>query len=498
VTAAHDAREGRPMDEVRLIDTTLRDGQQSLWAYRMTTGAMAPAIDDLDAAGFEAIEFTTPGPQFARMVRDLKQDPWEWLHAGKRATRTPLRLHGSVASRLSPIPEVTQHMMLDALAGMGIRTTRASDPWNDYNALGKTVSMMADHGIETVVNLVYSVSPRHTVQYFAERAADAASRDPYRICLKDVGGLMTVEAATEVIPAVVAAVGDVPLEFHAHCTNGLAPYLSLLAVEHGIRFVHTAVPPLADGDSLPSVFNVTENLRARGYSVDVDLERLRRVSDHLEVVRRRDELPAGSPRTFDTSVYEHQVPGGMISNLRFQLRGLGMEDRLAETLEESGRVRADLGYPIMVTPLAQFVGSQAAINVITGSRYKHVTDEVIEYTLGLWGAEAPQVMDADLRDRILALPRAREMLRTPRREPGLDELRASYGGAISDAELMTRVFAGVGSGELGLTQARIPLTYERYRARDASLAAVLRTFESTRSVSHVYVRRGGHTLRLSR
>ncbi|MCU1431756.1 MAG: biotin carboxyl carrier protein, partial [Actinotalea sp.] len=339
------------MDQVKLIDTTLRDGQQSLWAYRMRAGAMLPALGDLDAAGFEAIEFATPGPQFARMVRDLKEDPWVWLKAGTaKGVTTPLRLHGSVASRLSPIPEVTQHLMLDALFAMGIRTTRASDPWNDFEALDKTVAMMAGHGIQTVVNLVYSVSPRHSVEYFAERAAQAAARNPYRICLKDVGGLMTVEAAREVIPAVVAAVGDVPLEFHAHCTNGLAPYLALLAVEHGVRFIHTGVPPLADGDAQPSVFTLTENLRARGYAVDVDLEPLHRVSEHFELVRRREGLPAGSPKVFDASVYEHQVPGGMISNLKFQLAGLGMADRLSETLVEAGRVREELGHPIMVTP----------------------------------------------------------------------------------------------------------------------------------------------------
>ena len=286
---------------VSIIDTTLRDGQQSLWAYRMRTAAMVPTLRDLDEAGFEAIEFVTPGPQFARMVRDLKEDPWRWVRAGvETVRRTPLRIHGSVASRLSPIPESTQHLMLERLAGMGIRTTRASDPWNDFDALDSTAALMAEHGIETVYNLVYTVSPRHTVEYFAEKARDAASRSPHRICLKDVGGLMTVEAAHQVMPAVVAAAGDVPLEFHVHCSNGFGPYLALLAVEYGITVIHTAVPPLADGDSQPSVFSVVDNLRARGHSVDVDLERLRPVSEHLESVRRREGFPVSAPRTFDS------------------------------------------------------------------------------------------------------------------------------------------------------------------------------------------------------
>jgi len=485
--------------DVALVDTTLRDGQQSLWAYRMPTSAMLPTLADLDAAGFEAIEFVTPGPQFARMVRDLKEDPWAWVRAGvEHGTRTPLRLHGSVASRLSPIPVSVQHLMLETLAQMGIRTTRASDPWNDFEALDSTVAMMAQHGIRTVVNLVYSVSPRHTVEYFAQRAAQAAARRPYRICLKDVGGLMTVEAAQEVIPAVVAAVGDVPLEFHAHCTNGLAPYLTLVAVEHGIRVVHTGVPPLADGDAQPSVFTVVRNLRARGYTVDVDLEPLERVSAHLERVRRVEGLPAGQPRAFDASVYDHQVPGGMISNLRFQLAGLGMGDRLQQTLEEAARVRADLGYPIMVTPLAQFVGSQAAINVVTGERYKHITDEIIQYTLGEWGREAPEVMDQDLRARILARPRAQEMARTPRAEPDLESVRTGYGAGMTDEELLTRVFAGVGSGDLELSRRRPARTYAEYAARHGSLAAMLRAMETSSTVRHVRYRGGGTTVDLHR
>lgn len=487
------------MDQVKLVDTTIRDGQQSLWAYRMPSAGMLPALKGLDEAGFEAIEFITPGPSFARMVRDLNEDPWGWVREGVDVARnTPLRIHGSVSSRLSPIPECAQHLMLETLSQLDIRTTRASDPWNDFDALDGTASMMSAHGITTVYNLVYSVSPRHTVEYFAERARDAASRSPYRICLKDVGGLMTVEAAHQVMPAVAAAVGDVPLEFHAHCSNGFAPYLNLLAVDYGIKIVHTAVPPLADGVSQPSVFSTVENLRAREHSVDIDLQPLRPVADHLELVRKREGFPAGEPQVFDASVYSHQVPGGMISNLKFQLGGLGMEDRLPETLEESARVRAELGYPIMVTPLAQFVGSQAAINVMTGERYKHVTDEVIQYAQGLWGKEAPEVMDPNIKDRILSLPRAKEMARAPKSEPTLEELRASYGGSLTDEELLTRVFAGAGAGDLGLRSQRLPRTYEEYAAGTASLASIVNAIEDAGSVTQMYYRRGSTSVTITR
>jgi oxaloacetate decarboxylase (Na+ extruding) subunit alpha len=231
----------------------------------------------------------------------------------------------------------------------------------------------------------------------------------------------------------------------------------------------------------------------------VDLDRLRPVSQHLEEVRRREDLPAGSPRVFDAAVYEHQVPGGMISNLRFQLRGLGLEDRLPETLEEAARVRADLGYPIMVTPLAQFVGSQAAINVMTGQRYKHVTDEIIQYAIGIWGKEAPEVMDPDLRADILSRPRAREVGTGITEEPELEEVRAAYGPGLSDEQLLTRVFAGVGGGPLDLDDGSgMPQNYADYRRRTRSIQEVIRAVENSRSVASVYVRHGSTAVHIQR
>jgi oxaloacetate decarboxylase alpha subunit len=251
---------------------------------------------------------------------------------------------------------------------------------------------------------------------------------------------MTVEAAREVIPAVVAAVGDVPLEFHAHCTNGLAPYLALLAVEHGVRFIHTGVPPLADGDAQPSVFTLTENLRARGYAVDVDLEPLHRVSEHFELVRRREGLPAGSPKVFDASVYEHQVPGGMISNLRSQLATMKMESRLPEILEEAARVRRDLGYPILVSPFAQYIITQSVLNVVQGERYKTIPEEVRKYARGFYGrlASAPSaefLERAGLRAEDVSVERAAATL-----PPALPALRARLGASASDEDLLLAAF----------------------------------------------------------
>ena len=236
----------------------------------------------------------------------------------------------------------------------------------------------------------------------------------------------------------------IPLEFHAHCNNGLAPFNLLEAVKEGVRIVHTAIPPLANGSSQPSIFNVVDNLRALGYQPLVNADVLPPVSEHFSrIAEARRICPSGAPREYDQAWYGHQVPGGMISNLRHQLKLMGKEDKLAAVLDETAQVRAELGYPIMVTPFAQFVGSQAAINVIVGERYKEVTDQVIQYALGLWGKEGGDYMDPVVKAKILDRPRAREIEKMEYPEPSLAEVRKQYGGAhLSDEELLLRFYAG--------------------------------------------------------
>lgn len=472
------------MTAVRIVDTTLRDGQQSLWACRMSVDDMAPAAADLDEAGFEAIEFFVASAQIARMVKDLHEDPWDWLRIGTaRIERTELRLHGSMHSAFAPTPRCVQDLLLEYCADMGVTVTRASDPWNDAQGLERTMARMRSKGIETVANVIYSVSPRHTVDYYAERTAQIAALQPYRLCFKDVGGLLTPAATRELVPVVLEHAGGIPVELHVHCTNGLAQYVCLEAVECGIDVVHAALPPLAEGSSNPSVFTLVGSLRARGHDVGVDLERLRRASEHLGLVARLRGLPAGTPQAYDETLYEHQTPGGMISNLEFQLEKLGMRGRMPAVLEEIAQVRADLGYPIMVTPLSQFVGSQAVLNLVAGERYASVTDEIIGYALGHWGVEAPASMDAEVRARILDRPRTEELADRVREEPTLDEVRARYGGAMGDEELIARVFAGVGTEPLPWNGRRVvPLSYEEYVHLHDPLPALLARLAATPAI----------------
>jgi oxaloacetate decarboxylase alpha subunit len=285
--------------------------------------------------------------------------------------------------------------------------------------------------------------------------------------------------ARTLLPVILKNAGDTPVEYHAHCNNGLAPLCYLEAVRLGITALHTAIPPLANGSSQPSVLNLVKNLRALGYTPIINEREIKPVEEHFRAVAERGGFPVGKPFAYDESLYLHQVPGGVISNLRHQLRLLGKEDRLQETLEEAARVRADFGYPIMVTPLSQFVVSQAAINVMVGERYKEVTDQVIQYALGLWGKEAPGLMDAEVKDKILNRRRAQEWRAWMPAELSLREIRNKFGASISDEELLLRVYAGADAvnalsrvtaprGHLSAKQSLIHLIQELARTKRCS------------------------------
>ena len=431
------------MDEVRIVDTTLRDGDISLWAFGMTTRMMLPALRHMDEAGFDSMEFFL-SLRFKKFVREHKEDPWDWLRLGtEEVKKTRLRYHGGLHSGFEWIPECIRRLVIQSVAKYGIHLTRTSNYWNDFAALGKEAAELHRLGMETVMNLIYSISPRHTDAYYAQKAREAAALKPYRICFKDVGGMLTPERTRTLVRLIRQESGDIPLEFHAHCNNGLAPFNLLEAVKEGIRIVHTAIPPLANGSSQPSIFNVASNLRALGYDPSVNLAALEPVRRHFSTVAKYAGLPVGAAREYDQHWYSHQVPGGMISNLRHQLKLMGKEDKLEQVLEETAQVRAELGYPIMVTPFAQFVGSQAAINVIIGERYKEVTDQVIQYALGLWGREGSDNMEAAAKAKILNHPRAREVEKIEHPEPSLAEVRKQYGGDhLSDEELLLRFYAG--------------------------------------------------------
>jgi oxaloacetate decarboxylase alpha subunit len=482
------------MSEVRFIDTTLRDGNQSLWALNMKVGAMLPVAPQMDRAGFESMEFFL-GVMFKKYVREHKENPWEWVREGtKRIKKTRLRYHGGMHSAFEKTPDCILRLLVERLVSYGMTLTRTSNSWNDFEAFKDEIAELKAAGMDTVANLIYSVSPRHTDEYYARKARAAASAKPWRICFKDVGGLLTPERARTLIPMVLKSAGEIPVEFHGHCNSGQAPICYIEGVKLGMRILHTAVPPLANGSSQPSIFNIAQNLRALGYTPLVDLKALEPVEKHFTYVARKDGLPIGRPVEYDHSQYLHQVPGGMISNMRHQLKIVGMEDKMEAALEEAADVRKDFGYPIMVTPLSQYVGTQAAINVILGERYKEVPDQVIQYALGIWGKEAVEVMDPDVRDKILSRPRAKEWTNWEPPQPTLHEVRQKLGANISDEDLILRFFAGKEYVD-ALPDGGKP---RAYLDGDQPLVKLIEQLSKRKESNQIYIKRPGFSLRMEK
>ncbi|HEX9787876.1 MAG TPA: hypothetical protein VGB09_07610 [Candidatus Binatia bacterium] len=481
---------------ISFVDTTLRDGHLSLWASNMRTGMMLPVADRLDRAGFEAIEIMSSA-FYKKCVRDLKDNPWERIRLLKQRIRnTPLR---SIRSRsmlaFQITPPAIADLWLERLAANGIAELRTSDPSNTPSYWRQAVDAAKRAGLKTILNIIYSISPKHTDDYFVERARQAARLDVERICFKDPGGLLTPETTRRLVPLILQEAKNKPVEFHTHCNTGLGPLCCLEAIKLGITSINTAIPPLADGSSNPSIFNVAMNARALGYRTHVDELALQPVRDHFGAIARRKNLPIGKPLEYDAFHPLHQVPGGMISNFRFQLGNLGKLDQLPAVLEEVSRVRAEFGYPIMVTPYSQFFGVQAAIHVMVGHRYKEVTDEVLLYALGFWGEEEAQSIDANLRDRLLSSPRARELAHLKPPEMTLKEFREKFGGTGSDDdERLLHYFAG----EDAVTAMRAAGAPKDYTGSSMPLVQLIEQLAKREQTARVYIARNGLRLRAER
>ena len=486
----------KPSRDIFFVDTTLRDGHLSLWASNMRTAMMLPIAERLDRAGFEGIEIMSSA-FYKKCVRDLKDDPWERIRVlRKRMPHTPLR---SIRSRsmlaFQITPPAIANLWLERLAANGIDELRTSDPSNTPSFWRQAVTTAKRAGLRTVLNIIYSISPKHTDEYFVARAREAAKLDVARICFKDPGGLLTPAATRRLVPLILREAKEKPVEFHTHCNTGLGPLCCLEAIQLGVSSINTAIPPLADGSSNPSIFNVAMNARALGYRTRIDEEVLKPVRDHFATIAKRENLPAGKPLEYDALHPLHQVPGGMISNFRFQLGNLGKLDRLPAVLEEVSRVRAEFGYPIMVTPYSQFFGVQAAINVMVGERYKEVTDEVLLYALGSWGDEETQSIEPNLKDRLLNSPRAKELARLRPPEMPLKEFREKFGGAgDSDDDRLLHYFAG----ENAVAAMRAAGAPDDYASVSTPLLTLIEQLSKRKQTARVSITRNGFSLRAER
>lgn len=430
--------------EIRVIDTTLRDAHQCLWSTRMRTDHMLPILPVFDQVGFESVDLMGT-VQFDVCVRFLHEDPWERVRLVHQAAphtkfRSLIRSKNIVAFDF--LPDDINQLWVERLYANGFRVIGAFDGLNDIDNIADSLRLAKKLGAYTFGALSFCESPLHTDEHYVKTARALIDRaDVSCIMLKDAGGLLTVDRIRTLVPALKQAVKDRPLELHSHCLTGLAPLVYLEGAKLGCDQLHLSVKPLANGAAQPAVQTVARNLRQLGFEVNIKDELVDKISDHFAEIAEREGKPIGVPVEYDNFHYQHQMPGGMLSNFREQLRVAGLSHKFDELLEECARVRAELAWPIMITPFSQFVGTQAVFNVIHGERYAIVPNEVKKYVLGYYGRLLGPV-DPNVFDRIVENGAKDISLKPAPLEPMVPTLRKKYPSASDDELLLRVMFAG--------------------------------------------------------
>jgi oxaloacetate decarboxylase (Na+ extruding) subunit alpha len=429
------------MSRLGFIDVTLRDAHQCLWATRMTTGMMTPILSTIDRAGYDYVNILG-GAVFDVCVRYLQENPWRRIKLLSAALNTPTDgvTRGQSLYTFELFPDDIVALNAQVLARNGLNNITVYDALNDNRNVEVPIASGKAAGMTVTAMTVYTVSPVHTDAYYEERIRELVALGADKVNLKDPTGLLTPERAKTLFPAVIKAAGKVKVELHSHCQSSLAPEVYSEAIKAGFHYAHAAVNPLANGASLPAIEDIAERARVLGVETDLDLGAVAEVARYFEWLCVRENKPCGRVVAYDPALYVHQVPGGMISNLKSQLQTMKMEHRLPEILEEVGRVREDLGYPILVSPFAQFVVTQAVINVMQGERYKTIPDEVRKYAMGYYGrlAATPSkdfLEKAQVEPGALAGSRAGAHI-----EPWIPRLRKELGPNVSDEDLLLAAF----------------------------------------------------------
>ena len=382
-------------NKVFVTDLILRDAHQSLLATRMRTEDMLPVCDKLDSVGYWSLE-AWGGATFDACVRFLKEDPWERLRQLKQALpNTPIQmlLRGQNLLGYRHYSDDVVKAFVRKAAENGVDVFRIFDAMNDLRNVRVSVEAVIEAGKHAQGAICYTTSPVHTIEHFVEQAKELQSMGCHSICIKDMAGLLTPKRAEELFDALGKAV-KLPLHFHSHTTAGVANISMYKAVEAGCRHVDTAISALSWGTSHSPTESMVVAFRETPWDTGLDLELLQEIGFYFYEVRKKYHQFESEFTGIDTRVAVNQVPGGMISNLSHQLKEQGALDRMNEVLAEIPRVREDLGYPPLVTPTSQIVGTQAVLNVMTGKRYKNITNEVKFYLQGRYGEAPGQINEA--------------------------------------------------------------------------------------------------------
>ncbi len=382
---------------VKITETILRDAHQSLIATRMTTEEMLGAVELLDKVGFNALE-AWGGATFDSCLRFLKEDPWERLRKIKdKAKNTPLQMlfrGQNILGYRHYADDVVKYFVQKSIAH-GIDIIRIFDALNDVRNLRTAIEATVKEGGHVQAAISFTLSPVHTNEKFIEMAKELEGMGASSICIKDMAGLLTPYNAYDLVKGMKEAV-KIPIELHTHYTSGIASMTYLKAIEAGVDIVDCAMSPLAMGTSQPPTEPLVAALEGTEYDTGLDLMLLSEIADYFRPIREKylaDGTLNPKALAVDVNTLKYQVPGGMLSNLLSQLKQLGAEDKFEEVLKEIPRVREDAGFPPLVTPTSQIVGSQAVFNVVLGERYKNVTKEFRGMVKGEYGRTPVEISD---------------------------------------------------------------------------------------------------------
>ena len=426
------------MSKIQVTDVTLRDAHQSLIATRLRTEDMLPICPKLDAAGFWSLE-VWGGATFDACVRFLKEDPWERLRALRKAlpnSRLQMLLRGQNLLGYRHYADDVVEAFVHKAAENGMDVFRVFDALNDLRNLETAMKAVKAAGKHAQGTICYTTSPVHTLDLFVQQAKDMVNMGADSIAIKDMAGLLTPYATYNLVKALKGAV-EVPVVIHSHSTAGLAPLCQLKAIEAGADRIDTAISSFASGTSHPACESQVAALKGTEYDTGLDLSLLGEIADYFREVRKKYHQFESEFTREDVSVQVNQVPGGMMSNLANQLKEQNALDKIGEVFAEIPRVRADLGFPPLVTPTSQIVGTQAVYNVLSGERYKTITNEVKRYLQGGYGA-APAAVDAALQKKAIGSEAVIDVRPADLLAPELEKLRADIGDlAVSDEDVLT-------------------------------------------------------------
>ena len=375
--------------KIKIVETALRDAHQSLIATRMPTEEMLPIVDKMDKIGYHAVE-CWGGATFDAALRFLKEDPWERLRKlrdGFKNTKLQMLFRGQNILGYNHYPDDVVEYFTQKSVSNGIDIIRIFDCLNDLRNLETAVKAAKKEGAEAQIALSYTLGDAYTLDYWKDIAKRIEDMGADSLCVKDMAGLLTPYAATELVNALKDGT-DIPIEMHTHCTSGVAQMTYLKSVEAGADIIDTAISPLSMGTSQPPTEVMVETFKGTEYDTGLDMKALKEVADYFKPYRE-ECLENGllSPKVMGVNINTllYQVPGGMLSNLVSQLDEMGASDKFEEVLEEVPRVRKDFGEPPLVTPSSQIVGTQAVLNVVMGERYKMINQQAKDLLAGKYG-----------------------------------------------------------------------------------------------------------------